>query len=137
LCKCKYLHLYCCCVYVYFYIYMALCKCLYYIFLMIIPSCKSILISCECISKLNVFLIMDHFDWPFTKNHDTLIFPKHYHFLPMWDYGGVIPRNILNAHFASPHCLSSTFMNSINTSTFISTTYCSFKKNVGTYCDSY
>jgi hypothetical protein len=57
---------------------------------------------------------MDHFDWPLTKNHDTLIFPKHYHFLPMWDYGGVIPRNILNAHFASHHCLSLTFMNSIN-----------------------
>jgi len=29
------------------------CKCIYYIFLMTIPSCKSILISCECIPKLN------------------------------------------------------------------------------------
>jgi hypothetical protein len=54
---------------------------------------------------------MDHFDWFFTKNNGILILPKHYHFLSIWDCdGGVIPRNILNAHFASPHCLNITFI---------------------------
>ncbi len=81
----------------------------YYILLMTIPSCKSILISCECIPKPNYyFFVMGQFDWPFTKNHDTLILSKHQHFLPIWDYGGVVPRIILNVHFAPPHCSSRT-----------------------------
>jgi hypothetical protein len=33
------------------------------------------------------------------KNDDILKLPKHMHFLPIWDHGGVIPRNILNKHF--------------------------------------
>ncbi len=50
------------------YIYIALCKCfevykfIYYIPLMTMPSCKSILISCECISKFYfIFFGMGHF----------------------------------------------------------------------------
>jgi hypothetical protein len=27
------------------------------------------------------------------------------HFLPIWDYGGFIPRNILNKHFTPFHCV--------------------------------
>ncbi len=85
------------------------CKCIYFTFLMIIPSCKSILISYECIPKLNFILFaMGQFDWSFTKHHNTLILPKHY--IPIWAYGGAIPRNILNSHFAPPHCLSTTFI---------------------------
>jgi hypothetical protein len=54
---------------------------------------------------------MDHFDWPSQKKHDSLILPKHYHFLPIWiDYVGATPRNILNTHLALLHCLSRTFI---------------------------
>jgi hypothetical protein len=88
-------------------------KCLYYMPFMPIPSCKSILIRCGCIPKLNfVFLQLATLIGPSQKNHYTLIFPKHYHFVPIWDYGGVIPKNILKAHFALPHCLTTTFINS-------------------------
>jgi hypothetical protein len=37
-----------------------------------------------------------------------LILPKHS--LPIWDYNGVISRNILNAHFVPPHCLNRTII---------------------------
>ncbi len=58
-----------------------------------------------------LYFAMDHFDCFFTKNNGNFILPKHYHFLSIWDYvGGVIPRNILNAHFASLHCLNITFI---------------------------
>ncbi len=97
--------------------YMASPKCLgaciymYYITLVIIFPCKSILISCACISKVNfIFLTTGHFDWAFTKNHDVFIFLKHQHFLPIWDYGDIIPKNILNAHFVPPHSLSRIFI---------------------------
>jgi len=51
---------------------------LYTVCLMIIPSCKFILISCECILKLNFFFLQ----WtiligPSQKNHDTLLLLKH------------------------------------------------------------
>jgi hypothetical protein len=65
---------------------------------MTILSCKSILISCQCIPKLNFIFLQ----WT------ILILPKH--FLPIWDYSGVISGNILNAHFVPPHCLSRTLI---------------------------
>ncbi len=120
---------------------MVLCKCLsvlslYYIPLVPIPSCKSILIRCGCIPKLNfIFLQFATLIGPSPKNHYTLIFPKHYHFLPIWDYGGFIPKNILKAHFALPHCFTTTFINS--TTIIFMTITCSSYKSLGTYCDSY
>jgi hypothetical protein len=101
-------------------------KCIYYIPLMPIPSCKSILIRRECIPKLYfIFLQSTTLIGPSQKNHYTLIFPKHYHFLPIWDYGGVIPKNILKAHFL-PHCMTTTFINS-------TTITCNSYKSLGTY----
>ncbi len=94
MCVYIYTHLHCCyvCIYIYtltqgnIHKYTApckcfgacKCKCIYYILLMTIPSCKSILISCECIPKPNYYyFVMGQFDWPFTKNQDTLMLPKH------------------------------------------------------------
>jgi hypothetical protein len=79
------LHLYCCCIYIHIYTYTTMCKCfglckckwIYYLPFMTIVSLKSILISCGCIPKFKCFFSMGHFDWSFTKNHDTLILPKH------------------------------------------------------------
>jgi hypothetical protein len=56
------------------------------------------------------FFAMSHFDCPSQKNDDILKLPKHMHFLPIWNYGGVIPRNILNKHFTPLHCLNKTFI---------------------------
>jgi hypothetical protein len=36
--------------------------------------------------------------------------PQTLAFLLVWDYVGVIPRNILNLHFAPLHCLNKTFI---------------------------
>jgi hypothetical protein len=104
------------------------------------PSCKFIIINCVCNPKLYfiLFIVMGHFDSSFAKNHDTfLICSEHVlHFiLPIWDYGGVILRNILNAHFAPLHCLSTTrfittiiFMKNIQLDTIY------FYKSLSNYC---
>ncbi len=45
------------------------CKCIYYISLMTVLSCQSILISSGHVLKLNfIHFCREHFDWPFTKN---------------------------------------------------------------------
>jgi hypothetical protein len=89
------------------------CKCINYMSLMIILSCKFILISCECIQILFYFLQWAILIGPSQK---LVIFwypPNISICLPIWDYGDVIPRNISNAHLASPHCLSTTFITTI------------------------
>ncbi len=74
--------------------------------LMIILSCKSILISCGASQSSIIYICNGALWFAYQKQSwyfniaQTLAF-----FLPMWDYGGAISRNILNAHFASPHCL--------------------------------
>jgi hypothetical protein len=54
-----------------------------------------------------VLFAMGHFDWPFTKNHNISL-PKQEHFLSIWDYGDIILKYILNAHFAHilPHVIT-------------------------------
>jgi len=129
--------------------YLGTCKCIYYIPFMTLPSCKSIIISCACKPKLNylfiyLFIICNGPLWfiLYKKNHDILILSKHFSiFLTIWDYGGVILRNILNAHFAPLHCLSTTkfftiitFMKNIQLDTICFykslSTYCTFKKKL-------
>ncbi len=89
-----------------------------------------LLINAEDLSqKLNLLLFCNgSLDWPFTKNNATIN-----SFLSRWDYSGVIPRNILHAHFASHHCLSTTFIitiifmrNILKYFLSLSITYCSF-----------
>jgi hypothetical protein len=53
-------------------------------------------------------------NWPlslaFHKKSWYFDTPQTLAFLLVWDYVGVIPRNILNVHFAPPHCLNKTFI---------------------------
>jgi len=89
--------------------YFGKCKCTYYICLMTIASCKFILISCECILKLNFcFCAMDHFDWPFTKKSWYFHIPQTLNFSTnmVWLCGW----NILNTHLALLYCLIRTFI---------------------------
>jgi len=110
---------------------LRVCKCIYYMPLMIIPSCKCILISCACIPKLNLFIFaMVHFDWPFSPPNISIF----YQYGTMVVLFRAIPKNNLNAHFASPHCWSRTsFMPNIIPQHFDR----SFYKSLCTYCDSY
>jgi hypothetical protein len=96
-----------------------MCKCIYYILSMSIPFYKSILISCGCIPKLFVCLFFFFgvqwaiFISPSQKITMLWYSPNINIFLPMWDYVGTIPRNILEAHFALFHCLNITFISNI------------------------
>jgi hypothetical protein len=77
------------------------CKCINYIPWMIIPSCKSMLISCECIVNLNFIFCNGPLSSALHKKSwyfdiiQTLAF-----FLRIWDNGDTISRNIFNAHCA-------------------------------------
>jgi hypothetical protein len=54
-------------------------------------------------------------------------------FYQIWDYGDIIPKNILNAHFVPPHSLSRNFIFN-----FVDHHFClNFYKSLDIYCDLY
>jgi len=113
---------------------IGVCKCIYYIPLMTIPSCKSILINCECIPKFFFFfVVVGHFDWPFTKKSwyfDTL------QTLTFYQYGTIV---VLFQGISWMHILSHliAWVKLLFLIFFIAIFGLNFHKSLGTYCDPY
>ncbi len=115
--------------------YFEACKCKYYISLTIIPSCKSILISCGCIPKFKLFFCNGSLWLAIHKNSWYWHSPNIHIFYQ---------HETMVVLFQKISWLSTTFIITITVimsiqklDLLLNIIDCSFYKNLGTYCDLY
>ncbi len=112
------------------------CKCVYYISLMTILSCKSILISCWCILKLNFILFFEGSTLIglSQKIHDIFILPNINNFYQSGTTIWLLFQGISWMHILLwfVDWIEILFIN-----LFITIFGLSFYKSLGIYCDSY